>query len=178
MTRICGNPQWSEEWDKLGLRRSGYEQSLIMWWLKYETCDIMVSLYPCTPCILIITQPQPQQGTRKKMWKTFKKLFLRIIVKCPLLTVTRGWVTIDSRARPGQLLIVRLNCVDNKLLTNIIYHTNSISSLLGPSQHFKCSDIDNFLISLYLPSFTFNKHYAFTVFFASGLHCWQYRVDI
>ena len=27
-------------------------------------------------------------------------------------------------SRPAQLLIVRINCVDNKLLPNIIYHTN------------------------------------------------------
>ena len=61
-------------WDKRDLRRSGYEGSLLMWWLKYETCDIMVSLWPCTSCILITTPlPQPQkllQNCLRGLWCT------------------------------------------------------------------------------------------------------------
>ena len=113
-------------------------RAFLMWWLKYETCDIMVTLYPCTPCILIITPTQPQQdyeGSQEKCMRTFYYNALNVS-KWLFLTVTKGWVTIGTGARPGQLFIVRLNCVDNKLLPNIIYHTNSI--LPPNSTHLKC----------------------------------------
>ena len=73
----------------------------------------------------------------KNFYKTVSEDYDALnLVKCPFLTVIKGRVTIGTRARPGQLLIVRLKCVDNKLLPNIIYHTNSI--LPPNSTHLKC----------------------------------------
>ena len=115
-------------------------RAFLMWWLKYETCDIMVTLYPCTPCILIITPTQPQQDYKALKingWKLFIIMHLILPNVYFWLLPKDEWPLVQrAGARPGQLFIVRLNCVDNKLLPNIIYHTNSI--LPPNSTHLKC----------------------------------------
>ena len=136
--RICGNPQWSEEWDKLGLRRSEYEEShlnvMAQVWNLWHNGDI-IPLHPLHTNYHTDTTSTRLQGSQEKWMRTFYYNAL-IVAKCLFLTVSKGWVTIGTGARPGQLFIVRLNCVDNKLLPNIIYHTNSI--LPPNSTHLKC----------------------------------------